>query len=46
MKSIGNILHESVPVSKDEADNKIVSEWGKISELKIDGKTPGKLHHN
>jgi seryl-tRNA synthetase len=27
--SVPNLLHESVPEGKDEADNKIVREWGK-----------------
>lgn len=44
--SIGNLVAPSVPVSKDEADNAIVSTWGEIPTLKVDGKTLGHLHHH
>ena len=33
---IPNIPHPSVPVGKDEKDNKIIREWGEIKEKKID----------
>ena len=29
-----NIIHNSVPLGKDENDNKIISSWGNIKELK------------
>lgn len=44
--TIGNLVAPSVPVSKDEADNAIVSTWGEIPKLKVDGKTLGHLHHH
>jgi seryl-tRNA synthetase len=46
LNSIGNLVYEDVPISKDEANNKIVAKWGEPSELKIDGKTLGHLHHH
>lgn len=46
LNSIGNIVWEDVPISKDEANNKVVAKWGEIPELKVDGKTLGHLHHH
>lgn len=46
LNSIGNLVFEDVPISKDEANNKIVASWGEPSGLKIDGKTLGHLHHH
>lgn len=47
LNTIGNIVADSVPTSKDEdKDNGIVSTWGTIPELKVDGKTLGHLHHH
>jgi seryl-tRNA synthetase len=43
---IGNIVHENVPVFADEANNEVVRTWGVKSDLKVDGKTLGKLHHH
>lgn len=40
MRMVGNIVHESVPVSKDEADNVITKTWG---ECKRDH---AKYHHH
>eukprot|EP01022_Parablepharisma_sp_SALTPOND_P015596 TRINITY_DN221_c0_g1_i1.p2 TRINITY_DN221_c0_g1~~TRINITY_DN221_c0_g1_i1.p2 ORF type:complete len:500 (-),score=98.86 TRINITY_DN221_c0_g1_i1:3004-4503(-) len=46
LKKIGNIVHESVPVSNDEKDNKIERTWGEPKkDWKIDS-TLGNLHHN
>ncbi|XP_026191612.1 serine--tRNA ligase [Cyclospora cayetanensis] len=45
LKSIGNIVHGSVPVSNDETNNKVVRTWGTPNKVKIDG-TPGKMHHH
>ena len=46
LKKIGNVIHESVPVSKDEADNGLVRTWGEAKkDWKIDS-TLGNLHHN
>lgn len=42
---IGNIVHESVPVSNDEANNRIERVWGTPNKVKIDGK-PGTAHHH
>jgi seryl-tRNA synthetase len=28
LNTVGNIVHESVPISKDEANNAIYSTWG------------------
>jgi seryl-tRNA synthetase len=38
---IGNLVHESVPVSNDEANNKIITTWG---ECKVDPEA--KNHHH
>jgi len=46
LTTIGNPIHESVPISKDEADNGIYHTWGEPSKLEVDGETPGKLHHH
>ena len=35
-----------VPISKDEANNAVVSQWGEIPDLQIDGRTLGHLHHH
>lgn len=43
---IGNVIAADVPISKDEADNKVTSTWGKPSDLVVDGKTLGHLHHH
>ena len=45
LRGIGNIVHDSVPVSNDEANNKVVRIWGTPNKMKIDG-TPGKMHHH
>lgn len=45
--TIGNIVADDVPVSKDEEkDNGILSTWGTIPEMMVDGKTLGHLHHH
>lgn len=46
LNTIGNIVHSDVPISKDEALNAVVSTWGDIPELRVDGKTLGHLHHH
>ncbi|CAN1219344.1 Serine--tRNA ligase, cytoplasmic [Linum perenne] len=28
LETVGNLIHDSVPVSKDEADNKMIRNWG------------------
>lgn len=42
---VGNIVHPSVVVSNDEAENQIVKTWGKLPDMKIDS-TPGQCHHH
>ncbi|MFQ6128130.1 MAG: serine--tRNA ligase [Thermoplasmata archaeon] len=38
-----NILHESVPVGKDDTENVEVSSWGEIAEKDFDPKSHGEL---
>lgn len=45
LQGIGNIVHDSIPVSNDEANNKVVRTWGIPNKMKIDG-TPGRMHHH
>jgi len=35
-----------VPIFKDEDNNEVVKKWGELPDIKVDGKTPGKLHHH
>jgi seryl-tRNA synthetase len=39
------LVHESVPISNNEDDNKIERTWGEIKERKINS-TPGACHHH
>ena len=42
---VGNIIHESVPISNNEDDNKVIRTWGTFDkDRKIDD-TPGNAHH-
>jgi len=43
---IGNILSPNVPVFKDEENNEVKTKWGEVSDIEVDGKTLGKLHHH
>ena len=43
--NIGNLVHDSVIVSNDEADNSVVRTWGEIKPMKITSK-PGFCHHH
>ena len=43
---IGNIVGPDVPIFKDEDNNAVHRTWGKVPDLKIDGKTLGKLEHH
>lgn len=45
MNKIGNLVHDSVPVSKDEADNRVERVWGEPNKIKINS-TPGFCHHH
>jgi len=45
LNKVGNILHESVPVSDDEVNNTINKSWGEIKENVIN-ETKGHAHHH
>ena len=48
VSKIGNLVHESVTISQNEADNKIIKTWGTLPDNKItelSGK-PGRAHHH
>lgn len=45
LKTIGNLVHESVLVSDNEDHNLVVRTWGKIPDIKVDS-TPGRAHHH
>ena len=45
MNSVGNILHDSVPISNNEDDNLVVKTWGEIPDIKITDKRGGLNHH-
>jgi seryl-tRNA synthetase len=45
VKSIGNLVHESVPVDNNEDNNVIVKTWGEPSKMVINS-TKGKCHHH
>ncbi len=38
-----NILHDSVPVGKDESDNKVIRKWGEIPKFYFELKPHGEL---
>ena len=40
---IPNVLHESVPIGKDETENKEVRRWGEIKKFNFNLKTHGEL---
>merc|ERR1712153_88843 len=46
LKMIGNILSDKAPIFQDEEQNEVVTKWGEVPELQIDGRTLGKLHHH
>eukprot|EP00826_Nyctotherus_ovalis_P010843 TRINITY_DN12834_c0_g1_i1.p1 TRINITY_DN12834_c0_g1~~TRINITY_DN12834_c0_g1_i1.p1 ORF type:complete len:498 (-),score=113.55 TRINITY_DN12834_c0_g1_i1:118-1587(-) len=46
LRRLGNIVHDSVPVSNSEGDNKIERVWGKPKEELKTNSTLGHLHHN
>lgn len=43
--NVGNLVHDSVPISNNEEDNEIVRTWGEIKPRKINS-TPGNCHHH
>lgn len=45
LKTLGNIVHDSVLVSDNEDLNPVVRTWGKIPDLKVNS-TPGFAHHH
>ena len=45
VNKVGNLVHESVPVSNNEDDNRVERTWGVPSELKVNS-TLGKCHHH
>jgi len=46
LKLIGNIVGPDVPIFKEEDKNEVVKKWGEPTDLAVDGKTLGKLHHH
>lgn len=42
---VGNIVHDSVPISDNEEHNKVERTWGTPNKVTIDGK-PGTAHHH
>ena len=46
VKTIGNIVYHDVPFGKDEKKNELVSNWGNVPTIDVDGKTLGHLHHH
>jgi len=46
LSKIGNIVAKEVVISKDEELNQVVTTWGEIPELKVDGLMPGHFHHH
>lgn len=46
INSVGNIVHDSVPIHKDEEFNKVERTWGdELPRIKITGKLGGLHHH-
>ena len=45
INSVGNIVHDSVPISKKEDNNLVVRTWGEIPNIKITDKRGGLNHH-
>jgi seryl-tRNA synthetase len=43
--TVGNIVHDSVPVSNNEDDNAVIRTWGQIPDIKITDKRGGLNHH-
>ena len=35
INTVGNIVHDSVPVSNNEDDNAVIRKWGDIPNIKI-----------
>lgn len=43
--NVGNLVHESVPISNNEEDNVVVRSWGEPKMMKMTSK-PGFCHHH
>jgi len=39
LSQIGNIIHKSVPIGKEEKDNKVIKKWGKSTKFSFKPKT-------
>lgn len=44
-RTIGNLVHETVPIDDNEDNNKVEKTWGEVQKVEIDG-TPGRGHHH
>ena len=45
VNTVGNLVHDSVPIDNNEDNNKVERTWGKIPEIKVNS-TLGKCHHH
>lgn len=45
VNKVGNLVHESVPISNNEDENRVERTWGNISEIKVNS-TLGRCHHH
>ncbi len=45
VNKIGNFVHESVPISNTEDDNRVERTWGTPSDIKVNS-TLGRCHHH
>lgn len=45
MRTVGNFVHDTVPVHHDEKFNETVRTWGEPRKIEITGK-PGACHHH
>ena len=45
LKTVGNIVHESVKIDDNEDNNEVIKVWGNIPNIKVNG-TLGALPHN
>lgn len=45
VNTIGNIVHDSVPVSNNEDNNSVIRTWGNKSSIKVNS-TLGACHHH
>jgi seryl-tRNA synthetase len=45
LKSIGNLVHDSVKIDNNEDNNPVVRTWGKIPEIQVNS-TKGRAHHH